>query len=139
MPSYVNQGIDPHGLQVNHTFQSGLPLGATVSDDLKAKIWANEYINFDLLLPEEDNFDSADLPMPLVLKRDNNNKTLLGVQEHSSSKKIKTLDQWTTAFSTFTTIYCQKYSDPQVYGDLMKYMETVRDMARHDGNSPADW
>jgi hypothetical protein len=33
------------------------------------------------------------------------NKPQLAFQEHS--KKIKTLDQWITAFSIYMTIYCQ--------------------------------
>jgi hypothetical protein len=57
------------------------------------------------------------------------NKPQLAFQEHS--KKIKTLDQWITTFSIYMTIYCQKYQD--AVGDLMKYMETVREIARGDG------
>jgi hypothetical protein len=57
------------------------------------------------------------------------NKPQLAFQEHS--KKIKTLDQWITAFSIYMTIYCQKYQD--AVGDLMKYMETVREITRGDG------
>ena len=57
------------------------------------------------------------------------NKPQLAFQEHS--KKIKTLDQWITAVSIYMTIYCQKYQDD--VGDLMKYMETVREIAKGDG------
>lgn len=57
------------------------------------------------------------------------NKPQLAFQEHS--KKIKTLGQWITAFSKYMTIYCQKYQD--AVGDLMKYMETVREIASGDG------
>jgi hypothetical protein len=38
-------------VQTKQTFQPALPLACTVSDEIKAKIWANEYINFGQLLP----------------------------------------------------------------------------------------
>ena len=93
-------------VQTKQTFQPALPLACTVSDEMKA----NEFIHFGQLLPEEENFDK---PTTITVE--------LAFQEHS--KKIKTLDQWITAFSIYMTIYCQKYQD--AVGDLMKYMETV--------------
>jgi hypothetical protein len=54
------------------------------------------------------------------------NKPQLAFQEYSM--KIKTLDQWITAFSIYMTIYCQKYQD--AVGDLMEYMETVTVQAK---------
>jgi hypothetical protein len=68
-----------------------------------------------------------------MVERNMFNKPQLAFQEQS--KKIKTLDQWITAFSIYMTIYCQKYQD--AVGDLMKYMETVREIARGDGQSLA--
>ena len=41
-------------VQTKQVFQPALPLACTVSDEMKAKIWANEYINVVQLLPEEE-------------------------------------------------------------------------------------
>jgi hypothetical protein len=122
---YMNT-FNESNVQTKQTFQPALPLACTVSDEMKAKIWANQYINFGQLLPEEENFDK---PTTITVERNMFNKPQLAFQEHS--KKIKTLDQWITAFSIYMTIYCQKYQD--AVGDLMKYMETVREIARDDG------
>ena len=113
-------------VQTRQTFPPALPLACTVSDEMKANIWANEYINFGQLLPEEEYFNK---PTAITFERNMFNKPQLAFQEHS--KKIKTLDQWITAFSIYMTIYCQKYQD--AVGDLMKYMETVREITRGDG------
>jgi flagellin-like hook-associated protein FlgL len=93
-------------------------LWLVVSDEMKAKIWANEFINFGQLLPEEENRDK---PTTITVERNMFNKPQLAFQEHS--KKIKTLDHWITAFSIYMTIYCQKYQD--TLGDLVKYMERL--------------
>ncbi|XP_063415122.1 uncharacterized protein LOC134697032 [Mytilus trossulus] len=109
-------------------FQSALPVGATVSDDVKGKIWANEYINFDILLPEDDMIDK---PIPLSVERDNQNQPRLVFNESTGSKKIRTIDQWISAFSAYMVIYCQKFTD--AFEDLVTYMETVREIAKSNG------
>jgi hypothetical protein len=101
-------------VQTRQTFQPALPLACAVSDEMKAKIWANEYINFGQLLQEEENFDKR---TTITVERNMFNKPQLVFKEHS--KKIKTLDQWITAFSIYMTIYCQKYQDAVIY---MKYI-----------------
>jgi hypothetical protein len=55
---------------------------------MKAKIWANEFINFGQLIPEEENLDK---PTTITVERNIFNKPQLAFQEHS--KKFKTLDQ----------------------------------------------
>lgn len=52
---YMNT-FNESNVQTKQTFQPALPLACTVSDEMKAKIWANQYINFGQLLPEEENF-----------------------------------------------------------------------------------
>jgi hypothetical protein len=75
-------------VQTKQTFQPALPLACTVSDEMKAKIWANEFINFGQLIPEEENLDK---PTTITVERNIFNKPQLAFQEHS--KKFKTLDQ----------------------------------------------
>jgi hypothetical protein len=52
---YMNT-FNESNVQTKQTFQPALPLACTVSDEMKTKIWANQYINFGQLLPEEENF-----------------------------------------------------------------------------------
>lgn len=62
---YMNT-FNESNVQTKQTFQPALPLAYTVSDEMKAKIWANEFINFGQLLPEEDNFDK---PTTITVER----------------------------------------------------------------------
>ncbi|CAC5390263.1 unnamed protein product [Mytilus coruscus] len=126
-PSYL-ENVTFTQTTCNNTFQSALPVGATVSDDIKGKIWANEYINFDILLPEDDMVDK---PIPLSVERDNQNRPRLVFNENIGSKKIRTIDQWISAFSAYMVIYCQKYTD--AFEDLITYMETAREIAKSNG------
>ena len=58
-------------VQTRQTFQPALPLACTVSDETKANIWANEYVNFAQLLPEEENFNK---PTTITVERNMFNK-----------------------------------------------------------------
>ncbi len=110
---------------MSNTLQQTLPLGAMVSDTIKNKIWANEYVDLGILLP---NGDVKSQGVPIVVNGVGNEKKL-ALQENS---KIKTLDQWISAFSVYMTIYCQKIT--KTTGDLIKYMDIIRNMARQKGN-----
>ncbi|CAC5416369.1 unnamed protein product [Mytilus coruscus] len=80
-PSYL-ENVTFTQTTCNNTFQSALPVGATVSDDIKGKIWANEYINFDILLPEDGMVDK---PIPLSVERDNQNRPRLVFNENTDT------------------------------------------------------
>ena len=84
---YMNT-FNESNVQTKQTFQPALPLACTVSDEMKAKIMANEFINFGQLIPEEENLDK---PTTITVERNIFNKPQLAFQEHS--KKFKTLDQ----------------------------------------------
>jgi hypothetical protein len=113
-------------INMSNTLQQTLPLGAMMSDTIKNKIWANEYVDLGILLP---NGDVKSQVFPIVVNGVGNEKKL-ALQENS--KQIKTLDQWISAFSVYMTIYCQKIS--KATGDLIKYMDIIRNMARQKGN-----
>lgn len=102
-------------------------LESRVSDRLKAKIWANEYIDFGSLLtvsPEETKYR-------LSVANDNDNPSLCF--EHVKPKrKSLTIDQWLTAFNVFVAVYTVKA--PHSISCLMKYCEVVRDIAAKQGN-----
>jgi hypothetical protein len=109
------------------SLQQVLPLGSTISDSLKNKIWSNEFVDLGLLLPTIHNKAQA---LPLVVQGDGNEKQI-AVQENT--KRIKTIDQWISAFSVFMAVYCQKFKDAAP--DLIKYMDTIRNMLKQKG----DW
>lgn len=101
-------------------------LDSRVSDRLKAKIWANEYIDFGSPhnTPEETKYR-------LSVEQDNDNPSLCF--EHVKPKrKNLTIDQWLTAFNVFVDVYTAMA--PNFISFLMKKCEVVRDIAAKQGN-----
>ena len=49
--------ITEHNLRINRTFQPVLPLGFTVTGEMRAKIWANGFMKFRQLLSDGEKFD----------------------------------------------------------------------------------
>lgn len=107
---------------MSNNLQSALPLGSNVTEALKVRIWANDYVDLGSLV--NINLGKAN-SRSLVIE---NNKLALA----DNSKRIKSIDTWASAFNTFITIYCVKH--PHAYPDMIKYSEIVRDMCRRKGN-----
>ena len=120
------------GNQPRQIFTSiAINLGAGVSAKLKAKIWANEYIDFGALLsvsPPREKF-----ALSMASTGGPSSQPHLTLEPCNTPKKVTTIHQWLTAFNTFVSIYVEK-----VAGDapkLMKYCEVVRDLSNKSG----DW
>jgi len=126
--STLSVGDEPHQL-----FTSiGVDLGARVSSKTKAKIWANQYIDFGVLLsvapPRERYALSMTSSGACVLGQPH-----LTLEPYHTPRKVTTIQQCITAFNIFVTIYSEKAT-----GDapkLMKYCEVVRDLS----HKSADW
>ena len=118
------------GDQPRQVFTSiGITLGARVSAKLKAKIWANEYVDFGALLSVAPPRDKFTLSMSSTFS----GQTHLTLEPCHTTKKVTTIQQWLTAFNIFVSIYSERAA-----GDapkLMKYCEVVRDLSTKSG----DW
>ena len=113
--------------EVNFT-SVAIDLEARVLAKLKAKIWANEYVDCGALLssfPDEEKF---------VLSFNNNDgkSPSLCLEPSKPKPKFLSLGQWQTAFNTFVAVYTVKY--PLKVAALLKYCEVVRDIANKSGN-----
>ena len=102
-------------------------LESRVSDRVKAKIWANEYVDFGSLLtvsPDESKYR-------ISVTDDHDHPSLC--LEHVKTKRCSlTIDQWLTAFNVFVAVYTIK--TPSAINSLMKYCEVVQDIAAKQGN-----
>ena len=106
-------------------------LGSRVSPKLRAKIWANEFIEFGALLtssPNQDRFSVC-----LTPSSSSSNQPRLTLEPCQPSKKIHTFLQWLSAFNIFVAIFSEKF--PHETPRLMKYSEIVRDIS----TKPGDW
>ena len=106
-----------------------VPLSSKVPDKIQSKIWANEYIDLGTLLtplPGDPKYNFT------VKSSSLSNQPIVSLEPTQASKRIATIDQWTTAFQTFVAIYTVRFPDSAP--GLMKYSATVRDLAAKNAN-----
>ena len=102
-------------------------LESRVSDRVKAKIWANEYVDFGSLLtvsPDESKYR--------ISVTDDHDHPSLCLEHVKQKRRSLTIDQWLTTFNVFVAVYTIK--TPSAINSLMKYCEVVRDIAAKQGN-----
>ena len=102
-----------------------ISLSARVSSKIKAKIWAQEYIDLGSLLTLSPSSNSYSLS----LKANNeisSDTPKLCLEPNDKPRRIFHISQWLTVFNTFVAVYAERY--PQEAPHLMKYCKTVRDI-----------
>lgn len=125
----TSSGITPAATTTQAPSVTGIarPIGLGIDSNIKAKIFANEYIKLASLLKptlsEEPKFKSVEQNGQLMFIKTNN--TLV----------IKTISQWMEAFLVFVGIYCQKY--PEEVGHLMTYAQIVQGISKYCGDEAA--
>jgi len=108
-----------------------VPLGNRLSDKIKNKIWANEFVDFSQLMqPSQQEKFSLSITN---YNTSSSSQPKLAIEPTRSAKKLTHINQWLTAFHTFCAIYTVRH-EKEAPG-LMKYAETVRDLAA----KPGDW
>ena len=100
------------------------PIDMKVSDKLKSKIWADQYVDFNLLLEPDQTVESLEL-----VSGEDDKLTLIPSKQQ---KPINNLGSWCNAFMIFLTIYCKKY--PLEISNLTQYMNTVKMLAYRNGD-----
>ena len=123
----------PLALQSNsEPFASiAVALGSRVSPKLRAKIWANEFIDFGALLTSSPNKNR--FSVCLTPSSNSSNQPRLTLEPCQPPQKIHTFLQWLSAFNVFVAIFSEKF--PNETPRLMKYSEIVRDIS----SKPGDW
>lgn len=98
------------------SISDGIPLGAATQQQVKSKIWANQFIDLNILLQQREE--------PLSLKISTGSVTLQ--QGFSKPKTPLSIQQWTDAFLIYMAIYIEKY--PEQAPHLLKYCFFIREM-----------
>lgn len=97
-----------------------------VSAKTRNKIWANEYVNFELLLHTQVIDDCYSIKM---LHNKEGGHPALTIVPNQKKQTITNIESWTNAFHIFTAIYMEKW--PQDGPALMTYGAVVRDLAKN--------
>ena len=106
---------------------SALPIYA---HKIKAKIWADEFIELAVLLqykPERQQFAST-------MQHTDNESTVICV-ETNKKLNIGTIQRWQKAFEIFMAIYLLKASNVNKAPQMLKYISTIRDLYESGSNS----
>ena len=107
-------------------FSAPLPLDFAVSQDLRNKIWNNEFVDLgDLLHPVQAK------QTKLALQKDENGDDAICFV-NGAKKAPRSINEWSSAFAIFTAVYTSKF--PSEVAKLLKYSEVVRQIASEGGN-----
>ena len=108
-----------------------IPIDMSVSDRLKRKIWAHEYVDFGLLLNNKKDPDSFHLSLSSDMASSNDQPRII-LEPNQKSKHINSVEMWVTAYQIFVGVYTQRY--PIEAPLLMKYSDIIRDLAARGYN-----
>ena len=93
------------------------PLGATLPPALKAKNWANEFVNLSCLLDTNQEEDIS-----VTWKKSGGNPTIS--MSNASRRDIVSIEQWTRAILVLAAVYTEK--KPTQAPALFKYISLIR-------------
>ena len=102
----------------------GDDLSVHIPKSIIDKIWANQYININLLL--KGSVELHELCSGRTLKVSDSG--ILEKHPKLSKEKVPNLDKWTDVFVIFMSIYFKK--NPQKVQKLLQYTYVIRDAAR---------
>ena len=94
-----------------------IPIDAQVNPKLKAKIWANEFIEFGSLLKR--GISEPSYHIAVRSGSVSQSSPTLSLEPTTKSRPISNVETWTTAFQIFVGIYTSKF--PLEAPSLMKY------------------
>ena len=123
--NHLTGGLNPPSDLPSSLFtSSALPVDVRVSEKIKTKIWANDYIDFGSLLvnPLFENKYQVTLKNPQGGLRPS-----LSLESVAKPKRINSIEVWDKAFRLCVRVFTQKY--PLETPHLMKYSEIIHDLA----------
>lgn len=97
-------------------------LGEAVSQTLKAKIVAGDYVDLALL------FDSKFEDGTKTLTVNSAGEIIFKPASNNLNSKISSIESWTDAFIIYASIYSAAH--PERHQELLKYMSTIRTAAK---------
>ncbi|KAH3866885.1 hypothetical protein DPMN_030008 [Dreissena polymorpha] len=104
----LQQAVSQHTNSLaGNGIQFAEPIGTPIINQIKSKtrklIWKNKFVDMAFLLPSSQNPSTPQFTLQLD---DQHNFT---INPTSRSKKINTIEAWTTAFIRFMAVYLHKY------------------------------
>ena len=99
---------DINGPRPQSMFTSiSVPLASRASPKIKARIWANEYINFGTLLSDSPQ-NEGKYSLSMSPSEVPSSQPQLTLEPSHASKRITNISQWVSAFTIFVSVYSEK-------------------------------
>ena len=114
----------------NTFLSSAVPLTHRVPDKVKKQIWANEYVDFAILL--NTSLTQSDEHYTFRVEKGEGGKPALTLAPNPKRQTVQSIDQWVSAFQVFVAIYSVKV--PQDTPALMKYDSIIRELVTLEAN-----
>ena len=122
-----------NGSRPQSTFMSiSVPLSSRVSAKLKAKMFANEYVDFGALLSSSPN-NEGKYSLSRAPSKGSSSRPQITLELLQNAKRIQSIQQWVSACNIFVSIYSEIFTAETPR--LKKYCEVVRHLAQKAG----DW
>ena len=115
----------------NTFFSEAIPLSNLVPEKVKNQIWADEFIDFSLLLKSNiSNTDDDQYTIKFETKKGGKPSVVLA--PNAKSVTLHSIDQWTSAFQIYVAIYTERA--PKDTPALMTYGSVIRELATLGAN-----
>lgn len=122
---------DNASISKNTFFSEAIPLSNLVPEKVKNQIWANEFIDFSLLLKSNiSNTDDDQYTIKFETKKGGQPSVVLA--PHAKRVTLHSIDQWTSAFQIYVAIYTEPATKDTPA--LMKYGSVIRELATLGAN-----
>ena len=123
---------DSRGSQSKNTFLSAaIPLSHRVPDKLRNQIWANEFVDFAMLLHNSVT-NPAEEQHTVKLDSSQQGQQSLVLVPSTKKHALHTNYQWMSAFQIYVSICAERV--PQDTPALMKYVSIVKELATLGAN-----
>ena len=109
-----------------------LSIHAHVPEKVKSKIWADEYVEFSSLLKHKNSFKQD---YTLSIQTPSMDSDPVFRVSPTAQPELRTFQQWCRAFEVFMSIYTTRPHKGVEAPKLLKYLQTVRNLAERGG----DW
>ena len=125
----------PTRAMIDSCTSASLPLDARIPDGLRAKIWADDYIDLAIMLK------------PTLLQHQEYSQAMYGGMAHpqgdmsprapvgKASYAITTYERWLQAFNLYMSVYLLLPANVPLAVKMLKYAEIIRGLAEEGG----DW
>ena len=110
---------------------ASLPLDARVSDEIRAKIWAGEFIDLSLLLKPSLTHDSE---YALSILGGVASPTIRVAPAKAKHSPIASFETWSQAFQMYMSVYLLSPMYVHDATKMLKYIEVIRGLAEQRGN-----